>query len=450
MLPRWSIPLLLVMLAGCSGTTKSVRLHTGHGDPIVLTPRTGDAAPVELDEDDFVEAVAALAQRVRPSTRPQETARRLFEVDPRSGSYLYEPRSHRVIPLGPGEHLEGEHPSTEVELTRAYLRWCGRTNQPGDCLRLLVESPTVAGDGRYALAMALAQGVVRDEMMDAFKDMANPQAMLAAVLWTWTTYCILLAVPEPFSKGVAAVMTASLIAYVGVDTFWSLIVGFKRLVEDAERATTFDDLREAGERYGKVMGRNAARAFAMLATAALGNTAAGLGAKVPMLPGAAQAAVQAEAQMGVRLAAVADVGTVAVSAETVTIALAPGAVAMAAKATGGNASAKARPSGYRAWGSFSGFKKALGPAGKNKEWHHIVEQTPGNVKQFGPQALHNTDNIIPLDKRLHSDVSAFFSSIRRDITGSPLTVRQWLSTQSYEAQRDFGLLAIENVRKGLW
>jgi hypothetical protein len=86
MLPRWSIPFLLVMLAGCSGTTKSVRLHTGHGAPIVLTPRSGDAAPVELDEDGFVEAVEALAQSVRPSTRPQETARRLFEVDSRSGS----------------------------------------------------------------------------------------------------------------------------------------------------------------------------------------------------------------------------------------------------------------------------------------------------------------------------------------------------------------------------
>ncbi|NPC74703.1 hypothetical protein D7Y27_34045 [Corallococcus sp. AB004] len=450
MLPRWSIPLLVVMLAGCTGTTKSVRLHTGNGEPIVLIPRSGDAAPVKLDEDNFVEAVETLARSVRPFPRPQETARRVFEVESRSGSYLYDPRGHRVIPLGPGEHLEGAQPATEVELTRAYLRWCERTHKPGDCLRLLVESPTVTGDGRYALAMALAQGVVMDEMMDAFKDMADPQAMMAAVLWTWTTYMILLAVPEPFSKGVAAVMTASLIAYVGVDTFWSLIVGFKRLVEDAERATAFDDLREAGERYGKVMGRNAARAFAMLATAAIGNTAAGLGAKVSKLPGAAQAAVHAEAQMGIRLAAVADVGTVAVSAETVTIALAPGAVAMSAKGMGGGATAKARPTGYRAWGSFSGFKKAMGPAGKNKEWHHIVEQTPGNAKRFGPQSLQNTENIIPLDKTLHSDVSAFFSSIRRDITGSPLTVRQWLSTQSYEAQRDFGLLAIENVGKGLW
>ncbi|GMU05744.1 hypothetical protein ASNO1_19970 [Corallococcus caeni] len=97
-----------------------MRLHRGHGGPIVYTPRSTDAVPVELDEDPFVEAVEALARSVRPSARPQETARRLFEVESRSGSYLYEPRGRRVIPLGPGEHLEGEPPATEVELTRAY------------------------------------------------------------------------------------------------------------------------------------------------------------------------------------------------------------------------------------------------------------------------------------------------------------------------------------------
>jgi hypothetical protein len=30
------------------------------------------------------------------------------------------------------------------------------------------------------------------------------------------------------------------------------------------------------------------------------------------------------------------------------------------------------------------------------------------------------------------------------------TVRQWLSTQSYEAQRDFGLLALDNLKKRIW
>jgi hypothetical protein len=150
---------------------------------------------------------------------------------------------------------------------------------------------------------------------------------------------ILLSLPDvTVSKGLAAVMTATLIAYVGVDTFWGLVVGFKRLMGEADRATTFDELRAAGERYGKLMGRNAARAFAMLAMAALGNTAPGLAAKVPRLPGSVQAAAQAEAQVGVRLAAVAEVETVAVSAESVTIALAPGAVAMAAQSGGDESS----------------------------------------------------------------------------------------------------------------
>jgi hypothetical protein len=444
--------MLLVLLVGCGAAPRAVRLDTSRTDTIVFTPRSG-AEPVELDGDEFEEAVAKLARDARPPTRPQEATRRLFEVAARSGSYTYETRSRHITPLESSEHLEGGSTAAEVEveLTRAYLRWCERTGRPGDCLRLLMESPTVNGDGRFALAMALAKSAVLDEMLEAFKDMADPHAMVAAVLWTWTTYMILVSIPDvTVSKGLAAVMTATIISYVGVDTFWGLVVGFKRLMDEADRATTFNELREAGERYGKVMGRNAARAFAMLAMAAIGNTAPGLAAKVPKLPGSMQAAVQAETQVGIRLAAVGEVQTVAVSAETVTIALASGAVAMTAQAMSG-ADAKEPPNGFRAWGSYSGFKRAMGSAGPGKEWHHLVEQTPGNAKRFGAQALHNTENITPLDKNLHTRISALYSSSRRSITGSDsLTVRQWLSTQSYEAQREFGLLAIENVTRGFW
>jgi hypothetical protein len=93
----------------------------------------------------------------------------------------------------------------------------------------------------------------------------------------------------------------------------------------------------------------------------------------------------------------------------------------------------------------------MGSADKGKQWHHIVEQTPGNVNRFGGESLHNTENVIALDKNLHRDVSAFYSSIRPSITRSTkLTVRKWLSTQPYETQREFGLLVIENVKKGIW
>jgi hypothetical protein len=92
----------------------------------------------------------------------------------------------------------------------------------------------------------------------------------------------------------------------------------------------------------------------------------------------------------------------------------------------------------------------MGSAGEGKNWHHIVEQHAANLKKFGPEALHNTENVIQLDTALHQRVSAFYSSIQRELTNSSLPVRQWLSTQSYEAQRQFGLRVIENIQKGIW
>ncbi|MCP3162131.1 AHH domain-containing protein [Myxococcus qinghaiensis] len=317
--------LLLVWLTGCA-SGRVVRLETGKGPPVVFTPHSGEAGPVEVERREFTEAVTRLARQMRLPANPERAARNLLGVEARAGSYLFNPRTRQVTPLE-GESLAADMPPTEVELSRAYLRWCERTGRKGDCLRLLVDSSTVSGDGRYALTMALAQGVVLEEMLDAFKDMADPHAALSAALWTMTLYMVLWSVPEPVSKGLAAVMTATAIVYLGVDTFWSLVTGFKLLVEEADRATTFDELREAGERYGQVMGRNAARAFALLAMVAVGNTAAGFANKVPTLPGSAQAAVLAGDRAGLRLAFVGEVGAVAVSGGAVTVALAPDAVA---------------------------------------------------------------------------------------------------------------------------
>ena len=159
----------------------------------------------------------------------------------------------------------------------------------------------------------------------------------AAALWTGALYLILWTVPEPASKGLAAIMTATLVTYLGVNTFWGLITGFRRLVDEADRARTFDELRHAGERYGKVMGCNAARAFAMLATVAIGNTAAGFAGQVPTLPGSAQASMQAGSQAGLALSAVGEVQMVAVTGEAVTMALASSAVSTTAWGMGGTA-----------------------------------------------------------------------------------------------------------------
>jgi len=109
------------------------------------------------------------------------------------------------------------------------------------------------------------------------------------------------------------------------------------LAEEVKVATTFDELQRAGEKYGAVMGKNAARAFIMLAMASLGGTAELMAAKIATLPGSGQAALVAAGQSGVRLGAAAKVEAVVVSAAgEVTIALAPGAVAMSAREASGS------------------------------------------------------------------------------------------------------------------
>jgi hypothetical protein len=131
------------------------------------------------------------------------------------------------------------------------------------------------------------------------------------------------------------------------------------LMREVDQATTFDGIYASGDKFGNVMGEKATRAFVMLGMMAVGNTAAGLATTLPKLPGAGQAAVVAEAQLNIRFTApaLAQVESVALSAEGVTIALAPNAVAMAASGnSGGQVGTQAVPpsaGGPGEWGKAS-------------------------------------------------------------------------------------------------
>nr|WP_224360326.1 AHH domain-containing protein [Hyalangium versicolor] len=268
---------------------------------------------------------------------PEKAARRLFDVPARSGWYGYS-QQQGVVPLD-GQPPPSQWAQADVRISQEYLRFCTANQQPGDCRKALLHSPVLTQDGRYTLAMSFALEAVIPEMMEAFKDMADPEAIKASILWSMSIYAVLWLAPEPvFSKGLATVLTATFVCYIGVDTFWTLIQGFRRMVEESDHATSFAAIREAGRKYGKVMGKNAARAFALLLTAAIGQTAASFSAKVPTLPGSAQASAAGAARVGVRLTEVAQVEAVTVTADAVTIALAPNAVAATAQSVHGVAS----------------------------------------------------------------------------------------------------------------
>lgn len=86
---------------------------------------------------------------------------------------------------------------------------------------------------------------------------------------------------------------------------------------------------------------------------------------------------------------------------------------------------------------------------------HIVEQRMvkrmAGKGKFAAENIHNTKNLVELPNDVHKKISALYSRIMPGITGSKtLTVRKWLESQSYERQYEFGLRAVENVRKGIW
>ncbi|NMO19374.1 AHH domain-containing protein [Pyxidicoccus fallax] len=391
MTSRRAIPLLLLLMvgSGCS-TARVVRLDTGT-DSLVVTPHEDDEVPLEeaeLADKEFEEAMVELARDVRPFHHPMREARALFGVPSRSGVYGYEHRTRRLIPQSQ-EDADGPHlleSYADEELTRAYGQWCRRKGRAGDCLRLLDEGPLLASDGKYALAMAIAMDSVWEETAEALEDMADPDALMVTVTASVTMYLMLWSLPEPVSKGVAATLTAVAIAYLGVDTMWRLLDGWLTLVREVDRATTFEQLRAAGEAYGAVLGENAARIFVMLATAAVGNTAA-LAAKSPRLPGSAPAALALESQAGFQYAAVGSVESIALTAEGFTLVLAPNALAMADREMSGGSSKGPSRSHHLATNKNSVSSARGGP------WTPRFEKI---FKKAGMK-LRNRENIVDVD-----------------------------------------------------
>ncbi|HYO59380.1 MAG TPA: hypothetical protein VEU50_42125, partial [Archangium sp.] len=160
----------------------------------------------------------------------------------------------------------------------------------------------------------------------------------------WTTlsitligYLALVAAPEPVSKGVAAALALLMWGYLGWELF-DLVRAWFKLWEEAAEASTFAELREAGDRFGKVIGPNSVRILLLLGTAAVGETAA-LVSKAPKLPGFAKAAGALESHAGIRdvLTAVqeADKVKVAVAEGTFSVVLPANVLSMAARGVSG-------------------------------------------------------------------------------------------------------------------
>ncbi len=110
--------------------------------------------------------------------------------------------------------------------------------------------------------------------------------------------------------------------------------------------------------------------------------------------------------------------------------------------------ARAARAGTKCFKSFDALKQAY-PNSPGQVWHHIVEQS--QIPRFGAEAIQNIENVVGVSPEVNQSLNALYSSINPEITHSVTqTVRQWLSTQSSDQARAFGLQAIQNVKNGVW
>lgn len=274
-----------------------------------MQPGSVSTRPVPIHKAEFQQAFLRLSHDVRLARKsPRQAAHELLSLLPdrhdeptvaAQGDWTLETSRGRGSTFIP-ERQTGPvflTPLAEENLKEKYLQWCAHQGG-GDCLELLDDGSYLRRDDRHTLALALAFGLVLDETRAALGRELNARALVSMVVWTVALYCMMWVVPEPTTKAVAATLTVILMGWLGLQTVYGLMDGWVRMASEAHEATTFEELRAAGEGFGKVLGEDAARAIILAVTTLTGRTLGEVAARVRSLPGYSLAGAQWEAQGG--------------------------------------------------------------------------------------------------------------------------------------------------------
>jgi len=375
---------LLVLGPSCAGTQRDLRLAFLDGaDPAASGDDEGVVEPepapqVELSDAEVAEGFRTLAR------------------DPQLIAFFRQPEG-TGLHLLPASYVIGD------AFVPGYNQLCAGRGQPADCLGLLGDGGFDTDD-RQRVAMSIAWHSVLSGVALELGRSVDPQRVYFMVTTAMVGFMAMLAFPEPITKVILTVLTLAAVAYVGWDTIFGIRNGWKALKASSDSATSFADLRAAGERFGTIIGERVGRIIVMLVVAALGASLGSFSARLSTLPGFTRAMQFFQARCGFSFAAVTAGGVqvVTISASGAVVALTPGAAWATTNAMVGGPSGGSGPSKpARVWfKSHKALVKALGSAGKGKEWHHIVPQTKGNMtrKDIGPRLIHTPDNVVPLER----------------------------------------------------
>ncbi|MET0400773.1 MAG: hypothetical protein ABW123_00165, partial [Cystobacter sp.] len=232
---RFSWLAVVLLVTGCV-SRPVVRLDTGQGRPIIYSPPSSEPPPVEIRQEEFLEALTELALHMRMTVSlPSREGRVVLTTwDPSGGAA----KDRLVLP---------------------------RNAPPPETL------------ARMRLALSFALDSLWEGAAVPISEALDPLAFKVTVYTALSTYLLTLMLPEPVTKGLAAVLTVTLVAYLGLGPVWSMVQAGWRMLHDCEQATTTREVKQAGHRFGQVMGDNGMRVLLLLATAAAGGEAGFIG-----------------------------------------------------------------------------------------------------------------------------------------------------------------------------
>ncbi|MDY7226935.1 HNH endonuclease [Hyalangium rubrum] len=276
-------------------------------------------------------------------------------------------------------------------------------------------------------------------------EVLDPAQLRVALVSSIAMAMTLLVLPEPISKAFVLALTVTLVAYLGWDTVVSLIEGWRRMDREARQARTFSELREAGERYGRVMGEKVTRLLLMVATAALGS-AGGKALGGMNLPGFTQASRMAATESGLVLSAVGQVHTVKVTGRILTVSMAPNALAMTHQGMSGRGQGTPSPAKYRLSSIESWRKPRLTEEGQILPFKRTREPPtliPNLGRNRAGQTMTDGRNTLRFDKDGFPEFEPKFETLIDDVhigTGKPQAhFRAANERLSQAIQQDSGL-----------
>jgi hypothetical protein len=310
MATRLLVAVLLLALLDACATPRVVRLDTGQGSPVEYKPPSSHKS-VKVDAEAFEDALARLVLNTPLTLRvPQQ-----------------------------GWLVRASYPSNDADtrwprlMSKSFGGLCAPSQRRENCLSLLDDLMGLSEWDKLGVALGLSLEPLKESISKAVEKTLAPQLFYTVIATGLITWAVLAANPEPVFTKAAAVISALLLIYLGMETFLEVVDASRELKWATDRATTWEELQRVSQRFANRVGPEVARVFVLAVTVVVSQGMTGgaayLASRLTMLPGFLDAAAVGASRVGINLANVGQVSAVAVVGDTVVISLPATAVAMA-------------------------------------------------------------------------------------------------------------------------